>query len=670
MSSSKSEKTAAPAPAVSVWSRDLGNLPGLTPRALLLGFGIGLLCCLISYYTIYVSGADLVYFIPLPVFLFFEILIRKVSPTSRLRMQEWVIFWTIYSVMILMALTEEHGVLQETAIFAIWRFESSSPYLNLVPKVWGPADPDILTTYWYGAPVDWGIWLVPTLYWTFVAVFSYLCVMWIMLVFTKLWIDIEDLPFPQMIVNYEPLLMHEGKVRGYLWSFKGHAKWFWIGTLIGTIVGAPRVIQWMVKWPESLAWWSSIGWYGVPLGPFSLNANSIMVWGILWVCAFAPLDTLMTFAIFDFIFRVIWPNVGTALGLLPAGAHFIWGVCTRPILPYGLMIDTVGFGGWVIGTGLFFLVVSWRRILETLKYAISGTHEENEPFPWRWAWVLFIIAVIGSISLWAAAGIPLPVAILMQLYLLVVWVFNARFTAEVATWINPQMVGDRMLLDAGAAMGYWGRPEVNAASFATSMSWAEWVHTFRSPPFTQGLQSYLKVGKVTNTPYKPITYAWFAAVIFISIVGNFVYRILTCSFGVARYSEVRGYFSGWHGWSVGSAMGGLTHSTIDLYGFNPYPWALGGFIACAALYTIRWLYPWFPITPMGVWLGMAPHGGKDWRLMLWIGFIAKALTLKIGGARAYENYYVPFFVGLAVGWGLCQFALIPVTLIVRALTPT
>lgn len=653
----------------SFWSKPIGNFPGFTLRVLLIAFPLGLVTSLVTFYTIYVAGMSLVYFIPFPIVLLLELLIRKAKPTWKLSLQEWTIFFMVYYLMVNISATEENGYFPGSLPLAVWRFESSAAYLGLMPSVWGPADETILTQYWFGGPVDWGVWLVPTLYWGFVGLFSWLGMMFLAVLFSKIWIDVEELPYPWAIIQYEPLLMHEGKTRDYLWSFKGSAKWLWLGVLFGAVVGAPRALQYVMKWPPSLAWWSGIGFYGFNIGPLSLNGVVNMRFEWLWIAALAPLDTMMTFAIFDIIFRIIWPNAATSMGIIPTGLDYIWGVAARPEFPFGVMIDSTGMGGWTIGTGIFFLVISWKRIRQTLKYAVTGQHEENEPLSYRFAWIILVVAFIGNVYLWTMAAIPLGIAIIMQLYFYVMWIFFMRLSAEVVlgAYCIP-MNGDIFLQDIGASMGYWNRAEVNQANFSTSMSWTQWIHAFRHPAWSEdNLATYLRFAKVTNTPYKGVSYVWLICIIILSMGGAFIYRYLTVTFGGSRYSEVRGYFNGYHGWSVSAGMGDLTVPTLDMYGFNPYPWVLGGLITSGVLHGIRMLYPWFPITPIGVWLGMAPHPGKDERLMLWIGFICKALTLRIGGARAYEKYYVPIFVGIAIGWALITFGLIPIQLAVKAL---
>jgi len=45
--------------------------------------------------------------------------------------------------------------------------------------------------------------------------------------------------------------------------------------------------------------------------------------------------------------------------------------------------------------------------------------------------------------------------------------------------------------------------------------------------------------------------------------------------------------------------------------------------------------------------------------MFYLGFIIKYLTLKIGGAKAYEKFLVPLMVGYLTGWVFAIFITMP-----------
>jgi hypothetical protein len=85
----------------------------------------------------------------------------------------------------------------------------------------------------------------------------------------------------------------------------------------------------------------------------------------------------------------------------------------------------------------------------------------------------------------------------------------------------------------------------------------------------------------------------------------------------------------------------------------PEPWiaqAVAGFIAALALSYLHARFVWFPLEPFGLFIAT-----EEWGTLtgIWIMFLAawvlKYLTLKMGGAKAYENIGVPAATGFIAG---------------------
>ena len=82
--------------------------------------------------------------------------------------------------------------------------------------------------------------------------------------------------------------------------------------------------------------------------------------------------------------------------------------------------------------------------------------------------------------------------------------------------------------------------------------------------------------------------------------------------------------------------------------------AVGGALVIAAVYVCRTLWYWFPLEPIGVWMGVA--GTSTFILTSWtIAYVLKKLTLRIGGVSLFQKKGIPLAVGFAVGWNLALF---------------
>lgn len=80
-----------------------------------------------------------------------------------------------------------------------------------------------------------------------------------------------------------------------------------------------------------------------------------------------------------------------------------------------------------------------------------------------------------------------------------------------------------------------------------------------------------------------------------------------------------------------------------------------GFIITVILSLLNARFLWWPLHPVGFILatGVAPNWMREWNAMLG-AWIAKFLTLRIGGSKAYEEYGIPFVSGGIAGYALAN----------------
>ena len=114
------------------------------------------------------------------------------------------------------------------------------------------------------------------------------------------------------------------------------------------------------------------------------------------------------------------------------------------------------------------------------------------------------------------------------------------------------------------------------------------------------------------------------------------------------------YTGGWGAaYTAGSQLNSLLDNrTEELFTFivNPYPAAVAGFIACIIVCFLHARFAWFFLDPVGILVGGSayywwpPYGGSI-LMMTAIRF----LIMKIGGARIYSRYWIPFAIGVIAG---------------------
>jgi hypothetical protein len=140
---------------------------------------------------------------------------------------------------------------------------------------------------------------------------------------------------------------------------------------------------------------------------------------------------------------------------------------------------------------------------------------------------------------------------------------------------------------------------------------------------------------------------WAIASIVTPIAAMLTALSVSYAFGTRRIAIVQGYNSCF---DIDCCMG---------YGANVAGWpanepwvlnALVGFLFVGALSVLHARFVWFLFEPVGFLLATAGRPLLDgiWTMAL-IAWILKALTLRIGGSKAYEGLGIPVASGFVVG---------------------
>jgi hypothetical protein len=373
------------------------------------------------------------------------------------------------------------------------------------------------------------------------------------------------------------------------------------------------------------------------------------------------MDVLATAILCDLIFRIILPPILINAGVLSGGAD-----PTNPEWTYGVregprwaLIDFMGLSGFTYGLGFFLIAFQWRRIKDTLVAAIKGTkREEGETFSWRFTWIGFLACSIIWIYLVTICSVPLVMALIIWGFIICWFVFASRVMAEMATWISESALQTPVITDIGAGLGYWTTPGVSQAGFNTNLTFA----TVTALPKDIGIMpsnamSDYKIGDMTGTSSRSIGLTWIIMTLVWTGFGLFIWMFVLYKFGLYNLIS-RGVWQ--ISWSVGTPISRVL-TGLEQTGWwyvDIYPYIIGGAALSGVLLYLRTVFPWFFLNPIGVWAGVTPLGAQ-WRLMFIIGFVLKYLTLKIGGAKAYEKFLVPIIVGYAIGYGFATFIVVP-----------
>jgi len=248
-----------------------------------------------------------------------------------------------------------------------------------------------------------------------------------------------------------------------------------------------------------------------------------------------------------------------------------------------------------------------------------------------------------------AAGIPFAASCLFVLIYVCFAVTLARIVSEVGAgwawapgWSPTSFVAD-----------LFGVNNLPAREIAVLFGYTEWTSDMRDNPMPQQMQAMRlsQPGAVSPRAYlAPLV--WAAA--FGILCAFWAHLHLYYTYGAAT-GKVRPYLA-----SLG--MSPFQHAVSMLK--SPPKRDIAGLIAAcfgvllaAALSLLRQRVPWWPLHPLGYALATTSSMDYMW-FPFFLAWVAKAVTLRYGGIRAYRNA-LPFFLGLILGdyvvpalWGL------------------
>ncbi len=546
---------------------------------------------------------------------------------------------------------------------------NSNPVLaeQFWPSFWAPSSEVVQQIISGGQPIAWGAWLPNILYWG--SLFAAFGVFTATLsnIFRRTWIDIEKLPFPQVMVGYE-IISRFASSDGERTLLQRLGRPFLLGTIVGIIVQFPLFMTYAFPWFPDLYGWRT----------------NMCLTGAMWVPSTSPLAAILGIASYQkhpiyaaiaylvplsISFNVwFWTlvmaalvQVAFALGYytgLPAmdSCGRVW--CGTETLWKAEPFRFVTFSdvGMVLGILVMYLFLHRGYVVETLRAAFGRIPSERlkeieygEPMSYRNSYAILAASFVVLVSLCMASGVTVIPAILMVITG-TIWMFVAIMVFGLVGLGFPTSGHSGTVI----MKLYFG----DVPPEPMTREWMVSVAGLTRYPFCQGLckgfgagfvggfSSY-KMANLTGVSPKSLYKVVLLAVVIAPFVANISFIWATSAFGWSSLPGIApfvgtSYIDGW-----ASAESAATDP-----GPSPFwPQALAGFLIAIILGVLHARYIWFPFEPIGLFIAT-----EEWELLagLWttflVAWIAKLLTLRIGGSKAYENYGVPFASGFVTGF--------------------
>jgi hypothetical protein len=513
-----------------------------------------------------------------------------------------------------------------------------------------------------GNPVPWSEWIPFIVFW-------WLHLYGVGLLFTatatilrKDWIDVERIPFQQVMILYEFIkrMPTPEKPKSKL----SLTSPFSIGVLLGIIFNLPILLIYLFPWfPDIYAWRrdtcghgsimsASAGLRGTPLwelvGIGFVNKHPLAV-GVMYM---APLNVLFNVWFWYFVYLILMQiayYMGYYTGLRDAtGCCREWGPVSIRFSPPFKWIAFMA-GGMIAAT-FFYLLLRWRYIRDTLRAAFGGYEEfeKGEPTSYRIAWLLLVAAFILIMAIWMAAGMGIVAAFLLPLSLLLFWTCESRIWGMTGTYIRGAEHGNalyRLLLWPTAPSQYTGEYVLGGV---LSRSHSDCPEALNSGSLFSAFSSY-RLAYLLNVDSRKVFKTLLAVQAIVPLVSTVTGLWLIYTIGANR--------AGYWGFYVDVITAVSPDWWNRLPGEDPWIHIFAvGFIAVGLVSYLHSRFMWFPFEPIGFLtaFSMASIFFGVWLPAL-IAWILKYITLKIGGSKAYEGYGVPIASGFTIGFILIAF---------------
>lgn len=536
---------------------------------------------------------------------------------------------------------EYASVLQRTELPG-WLFPS---YADTDRTRWGsdPIATGFVTRWVEDGPPPIGAWVTPVLAWSIFVFALFGALLCLLAIVRRQWVEVERLSFP--LSEVQVALVEAPKPgRGFNRVLSNRLFWLAFGTIFAIHVWNGTANY----WPEH-----------VPRIPLGYNLGD--------VSAGEPWRFMRWDARSCAIFFVV---VGASF-FVPLHISFSWWAFFVGEQIYAMVYSSATNDDPFRGTNdqhygaLFAFAASlfWlgrRHWVMVAKQAFRGRREGEPTDPYLsypvafWGTVACVTVMVGWM---VAAGCTVIAALVAVLTLLTLFLIITRLVAE-AGLIHGMLVAPLGRVWELAAMVGLGKLVPLKSVLVTGMVNATF-YDFREVPSvyaSHGMRVAEKVASIDERSSRRTGMAFMAALMLALVVGYFVgfYATLRVEYGYASSQDIAALtpINPWGAelnprWNMMDQAVRYGSDRQQYIAHNPLAHAVGGGAVTAGLFWLRATFNWWPLHPVG-YLMLGTFPGRLLWFSVFLGWLAKRITLYLGGSRLFEQAK-PFFIGIVVG---------------------
>jgi len=604
---------------------------------------------------------------PLPPFLFLLIFYAISKATGwKITPQELAIFFVI-NFMVSGCAYGEYGILQWTLspvptwniaipLYALNADPYKEVFSKIIPSYLAPTDPVDLQAWWSGGPFNFSHWLPAMLFWSLWVIAIYGGSIFWGFFLRKPLIEVERLPFVGVLGHAYMFKWYTEEVdnKPRIFNFKLKlTKLFWAGFMFGFILVFPDVIRFFIPGAAAGTELRYHIWDLRPSTASILPGADTRIWITtpeIFMFMFAPLDMLMTYVLWYWIFGILYPPLGISAGLLPAPSGTVsWGYWGYSHGPFKFGYFNVY--GVMFGLGIWVLISHWKHFINVFKAGLGldkSLPSGEEGVSYKWVVLGGIGSYILAVVLMSLAGAPFIWSLIAMLWYILMMYGWTRMMGEVQEFMGSVYHQMGQVYDIGTIFGYWGpAPAQNTTALSAMMMWQA-TGSGGSRMSALAMHHHFKSYKVANmlkTKAFDIFVISIIVVVMSAFSAEFIWPWWMTKFG--GHTGVKGYIS-YERWGLPTTWSYTYGTPPSIQAPERWGLTLSGIIFTILVYLARARYAWFFLNPVGIAATFIGH----WWATGFIALVVKYAVLKIGGSKAYEDYLVPLAAGVLAGYGI------------------
>jgi len=492
----------------------------------------------------------------------------------------------------------------------------------------------------YGSTGAYFFWPLMGIFWSLTSIFF-------ALLWRRQFVEVEHLSFPFTTISLT--LIEQATTKGSEKASLLKKRSLFLALLLGLLYGLPYTLQAALgvstfRVPSNYLTYNITPYVSsaIPMVAIVLNYNLRDLLFLLLL----PQDVLLGYGLFGLAFRVIFPPIGVALGIVKdVSKTGLWGIIQG--MYYDDHYRNFASDGTLLAMIVIPVVFLSKSFIQNIKDAIRGAQKRiEEPLSYRTILIGFVICFLIWVALAVAGGgLVIPI---MAVFLFIVFMnlgLGRAHAEGISTtgnaWYHDFLPPQVNLIFFNGAMQ-------NSGAATTVLITGGYMN--ETAPFLAGYVPYaldaMKISDGTETKPRDML-----IILIVSIVIA-MFGAQALHYGIMK--SVGGIFEGWE--QYGFIKERIDVQTVTGARLPDYGKLIAGFAVYAVVFLLRYRFAWWPINPVGFALAgtsaatalCCPETG--WIMGLF-AFILKWTIFKIGGTKLY-NKTIPIIIGFLIGYAL------------------